>query len=128
MDTERRRSAKVLVVEDFPTMRKILRNLLKSLGFEHVVEARNAHEAMCKLQHDTYDIIFSDWNMPSMSGEELLEFVRDDDRCRDIPFVMITMQADRESVIKARELGVSQYLTKPFTAEELEKKVAEVLK
>jgi len=109
-------------------MRKMIRKLLSTIGFQHVVEARDAKEAIHRLEHDRFDLIFSDCNMPSMSGQELLEFVRRHETFKDIPFIMITVQADKDTVTKARDGGVSQYLAKPFTAEDLERKVRDVMK
>jgi two-component system chemotaxis response regulator CheY len=128
MNVANQRNLKILVVDDFSLMRKMLRKLLSSIGFQHVVEARDAAEAIHRLEHDRFDLIFSDWNMPSMSGQELLEFVRNSESLKHTPFIMITVQADKETVTRAKECGVSQYLAKPFTAEELERKVLEVVK
>jgi two-component system chemotaxis response regulator CheY len=127
MQTEKNNNAKVLVVDDFSSMRKILRRLLLSIGFRNVVEARDATEAIYRLEHDRFDLIVSDWNMPSINGQELLEFVRSHETLKQIPFIMITVQADKDTVTKARDGGVSSYLTKPFTAEDLERKVREVM-
>jgi two-component system chemotaxis response regulator CheY len=128
MKTEKKNNTKILVVDDFSSMRKMFRKLLSAIGFQHIVEARDAAEAIHRLEHDRFDLIFSDWNMPSMSGQELLEFVRSQDKLKDIPFIMITVQADKDTVTKARDGGVSQYLTKPFTAEDLGRKVRDVMR
>jgi two-component system chemotaxis response regulator CheY len=128
MHTEKKSNTKILVVDDFSSMRKMLRKLLSTIGFENIVEARDAAEAIHRLEHGRFDLIFSDRNMPSMSGQELLEFVRSHDTLKEIPFTMITFQADKDTVTKAKDGGVSQYLTKPFTAEELERKVRDVMK
>jgi two-component system chemotaxis response regulator CheY len=122
-----RTDVRILIVDDFTSMRKIVRRLLNSLGFQNVIEARDAGEAVQRLQHDTFDVIISDWNMPTMSGKQLLEFVRSQERLRHIPFMMLTMQVDKESVVSAKEAGVSHYLAKPFTAGELESKLNELL-
>jgi two-component system chemotaxis response regulator CheY len=128
MHSDIRHNAKILIVDDFASMRKMLRKLLASIGFQNVVEARSASEAIHRLEHDRFDLIFSDCNMPSMSGQELLEFVRGRESLKELPFIMITVQTDKDTVTKARDGGVSQYLAKPFTAEELERKVLGVMK
>jgi two-component system chemotaxis response regulator CheY len=122
-----RENIRILVVDDFSSIRKILRKLLASLGFVHVAEARDASEAVYRLQHDSFDLIISDWNMPTMTGKQLLDFVRSQERLEKIPFIMLTMQTDRESVLSAKKAGVSHYLAKPFTAAELESKLSELL-
>lgn len=122
-----RTDVRILIVDDFTSMRKIVRKLLATLGFKNVIEARDASEAVRRLQHDTFDMIISDWNMPTMSGKQLLDFVRSQERLKHIPFMMLTMQADKESVVSAKEAGVSHYLAKPFTAGELEVKLNELL-
>jgi two-component system chemotaxis response regulator CheY len=120
------RSANILIVDDLTSMRKVLRNLLHAIGFSRVTEARDASEAVVKLQSESFDLIISDWNMPTMTGQDLLEYVRSDPRFKDVPFVMLTSLADRDSVVAALRSGVSDYLAKPFTVEELEKKVTGV--
>jgi two-component system chemotaxis response regulator CheY len=125
-NVEGRDSLKILVVDDLTSIRKIVRKLLGSLGFNNVAEARDASEAVQKLQIDKFDLIISDWNMPTMSGHQLLEYVRAHPRHGQVPFVMLTVQADKESVLAAKEAGVSHYLAKPFTVDELEHKLTEV--
>jgi len=124
---DKRGDVHILVVDDFSSIRKILRKLLASIGFVNVAEARDASEAVHRLQHDSFDLIISDWNMPTMTGKQLLEFVRSEKRFEKIPFIMLTMQTDKESVLSAKEAGVSHYLAKPFTAAELESKLRELL-
>lgn len=122
-----RDSIHILVVDDLASMRKIVRNQLVALGFVNIAEARDAREAVQKLEFDTYSLIISDWHMPEMSGFELLAYVRGQARLETTPFILLTKQADRESVLRARESGVSFYLAKPFTAETLEEKIKEAL-
>jgi two-component system chemotaxis response regulator CheY len=122
-----RDSIHILVVDDLASMRKIVRNQLVALGFVNIAEARDAREAAQKLEFDTYSLIISDWHMPEMSGFELLAYVRGQARLETTPFILLTKQADRESVLRARESGVSFYLAKPFTAETLEEKIKEAL-
>ena len=122
-----RDSIHILIVDDLASMRKIVRNQLVALGFVNIAEARDAREAVQKLEFDTYSLIISDWHMPEMSGFELLAYVRGQARLETTPFILLTKQADRESVLRARESGVSFYLAKPFTAETLEEKIKEAL-
>ena len=117
---------RVLIVDDLTSMRKVLRNLLASIGFDRVTEARDASDAVLKLQAEPFDLIISDWNMPTMTGQDLLEYVRGDERFKEIPSVMLTSLADRDSVVAAQRSGVSDYLAKPFTVQELEKKLTGV--
>jgi two-component system chemotaxis response regulator CheY len=117
------RNANILIVDDLTSMRKVLRKLLHSIGFSRVTEARGASEAVIKLQSESFDLIISDWNMPTMTGQDLLEYVRSEPRFKDVPFVMLTSLTDRDSVVAALRSGVSDYLAKPFTVEELERKV-----
>jgi two-component system chemotaxis response regulator CheY len=126
IQSNRWRDASILIVDDLTSMRKVLRKLLHSIGFARVTEARDASEAVTKLQSESFDLIISDWNMPTMTGQELLEYVRGDLRFKDVPFVMLTSLADRDSVVAALRSGVSDYLAKPFTVQELEQKLTSV--
>jgi two-component system chemotaxis response regulator CheY len=108
---------RVLVVDDFPTMRRIIKNLLKQLGYENVDEAENGEDALKKLKNGDYKFVVSDWNMPVMEGIELLRHVRSDPQLKDIPFLMVTAEAEKEKVIEAIKLGVDNYIVKPFTGE-----------
>lgn len=103
---------KVLVVDDFPTMRRIIKNLLKQLGFENVDEAENGEDALKKLRSSEYGLVVSDWNMPVMEGIELLKNVRSDPQLKDIPFLMVTAEAEKEKVIEAIKAGVDNYIVK----------------
>ena len=115
---------KILIVEDTASMRKIEIKLLKSIGLENILEAEDGTAAVEILEeHDDIDLILSDWNMPNMGGYELLLWVRNSDKYADIPFIMATAQADKPQANKAQEAGVSSFIPKPFTAEELEKSI-----
>jgi two-component system chemotaxis response regulator CheY len=117
---------KVLVVDDFPTMRRILKNLLKQLGFENIDEAENGEDALRKLKNGDYGLVVSDWNMPVMEGLELLKHIRNDPQLKDIPFLMVTAEAEKEKVIEAIKAGVDNYIVKPFTGEVLKEKLEKI--
>lgn len=113
----------VLVVDDYKTMVRIIRNLLKQIGFEDVDEAADGTEALTKLKERSYGLVISDWNMEPMTGYELLKRVRSDDSLSAIPFIMITAEAKSENVIAAKKAGVSNYIVKPFNAQTLKGKI-----
>ncbi len=118
---------KVLIVDDFPTMRRIVRNLLKQLGFEHIDEAEDGAQALIRLRGGNFGLVISDWNMPNMEGIELLRNVRKEpEPLRDIPFLMVTAEAEKEKVIEAIKAGVDNYVVKPFTAEILKEKLEKI--
>lgn len=117
---------KVLVVDDFPTMRRIVKNLLKQIGFENVDEAENGSDALNKLKSGDYGLVVSDWNMPVMEGIELLKNVRNDPQLKDIAFLMVTAEAEKERVIEAIKAGVDNYVVKPFTGEILKEKIEKI--
>ncbi|MDX2348628.1 MAG: response regulator, partial [Nitrospirota bacterium] len=108
-------SIKVLVVDDMSTMRRIVKNVLKQIGFSDMVEAENGQDALSKLKVDDIGLIVSDWNMPVMQGIELLREVRADFELKHIPFLMVTTEAQKENIIEAVQAGVSNYVVKPFT-------------
>jgi len=118
----------ILVVDDFATMRKVIRNLLKQLGYENIVEAENGEAALSVLKSRQVDLIISDWNMPTMSGYELLKAVRADGELQKTPFLMVTAEALKENVVQAVKAGVSNYIVKPFTAEVLNDKIGQIFK
>jgi two-component system chemotaxis response regulator CheY len=120
------KNMRFLVVDDFSTMRRILRNLLKELGFTNVEEAEDGQVALHKLKTQHFEFIISDWNMPNMTGIELLKAVRADAQIRGIPFMMITAEAKRENIIEAAMAGASGYIVKPFTAATLEEKMNKI--
>ena len=121
-----RTSLKFLVVDDFSTMRRIVRNLLKELGFTNVEEAEDGAVALGKLQEGNFEFVVSDWNMPNMDGLTLLQNVRGDARLKTLPFLMITAEAKKENIIAAAQAGASGYIVKPFTAATLSEKLAKI--
>jgi two-component system chemotaxis response regulator CheY len=118
---------KILVVDDFATMRKVIRNLLKQVGYENIVEAEDGVIALRTLKSQKIDLIVSDWNMPNMTGLELLKAVRADEDLKPTPFLMVTAEALQDNVIAAVEAGVSNYIVKPFTAETLNDKIMKII-
>ncbi|MBX6321389.1 MAG: response regulator [Rhodospirillaceae bacterium] len=117
----------ILVVDDYKTMLRIIRSLLKQLGFDNVDESTDGQDALLKLRSKKYDLVISDWNMEPMSGLQLLKEVRADDRTADVPFIMVTAESKTENVIAAKEAGVSNYIVKPFNAATLKQKLASVV-
>jgi two-component system, chemotaxis family, chemotaxis protein CheY len=119
-------SMKILVVDDFQTMRRIVRNVLKGLGFTNIVEADNGVMALEILKGEKIDFIVSDWNMPEMSGIELLKTIRASEEWKDLPFLMVTAEGKREQVIDAVKNKVNNYVVKPFTPATLEEKIRNI--
>lgn len=117
----------ILIVDDYKTMLRIIRNLLKQLGFANVDEATDGSAALQKLRDREFGLVISDWNMEPMSGLQLLKEVRTDVKLKDLPFVMITAESKSENVIAAKEAGVSNYIVKPFNAATLKGKLVAVL-
>jgi len=117
---------KVLVVDDFATMRRILKNILKQIGFSNIAEAEDGKTALTQLKNDGFDLVLCDWNMPEMTGLELLKKVRSDDKLKDTPFVMVTAEAQKDNILDAVKAGVSNYVVKPFTAETIEERLKRV--
>ncbi len=117
---------KFLVVDDFSTMRRIVRNLLKELGFTNVDEAEDGVVALAKLQAGGFDFVVSDWNMPNMDGLTLLQTVRSDPALKNLPFLMITAEAKKENIIAAAQAGASGYIVKPFTAATMNEKLVKI--
>lgn len=118
---------KILVVDDYNTMLRILSNLLKQLGFTNVDTALDGSAALAKLRSEKFDFVISDWNMEPMTGIELLREVRGDEKLKHLPFIMITAESKTENVIAAQQAGVSNYIVKPFNAETLKGKMMSVL-
>ncbi len=116
-----------LVVDDFATMRRIIKKVLKDLQFGDVVEADNGAEALKILRSSKIDLIVSDWNMPEMGGLELLKLVRGDEQLKAIPFLMVTAEAQKENIMEAVKAKVSNYVVKPFTAAILEEKITKII-
>jgi two-component system chemotaxis response regulator CheY len=119
---------KILVVDDMSTMRRIVKNIMKQLGFPNVEEAENGQDALDKLRAESFGLVISDWNMPVMSGIELLRAIRADDKLKAIPLLMVTAEAQKENLIEAIQAGVSNYIVKPFTAEVLQEKMNKIFK
>ena len=118
---------KILVVDDFSTMRRIVRNLLKELGFANAHEAEDGVEALNKLRGEgNYEFVVSDWNMPNMTGIELLRAIRADAALKHLPVLMVTAEAKRENIIEAAQAGASGYVVKPFTAATLDEKLKKI--
>lgn len=117
----------ILIVDDYKTMLRIIRNLLKQLEFDNVEEASDGAEALAKLRAGNFGLVISDWNMEPMTGLELLKEVRADQRLKNLPFIMITAESKTENVIAAKQAGVSNYIVKPFNAETLREKIEKVL-
>lgn len=117
----------VLIVDDYKTMLRIIRNLLKQIGFNNVEEATDGVEALSKLRASNFGLVISDWNMAPMTGLELLQAVRADAKLKTVPFIMITAESKTENVVAAKQAGVSNYIVKPFNAETLQGKIEKVL-
>lgn len=122
------KSMKVLIVDDFATMRRIIRNILNQLGFNNVEEAENGAEAMEMIQAGGIDLILTDWNMPVMDGFGLLKKLKADPALKNIPVLMVTAESEKEKVVSAIQAGVNNYIVKPFTAEVLQEKLDKIFK
>ncbi len=120
------KNLKFLVVDDFSTMRRIVRNLLKELGFTNVDEAEDGVIALQKLKNGNIDFVITDWNMPNMTGIDLLKNIRADAALKGLPVLMITAEAKKENIIEAAQSGASGYIVKPFTAAVLEEKLNKI--
>lgn len=117
---------KVLVVDDMSTMRRIVKNVLRQIGFSDIMEAENGQDALTKLKAGGFGLVVSDWNMPVMQGIELLRAVRADAELKTLPFLMVTAEAQKENLIEAVQAGFSNYVVKPFTAEVLQGKLEKI--
>jgi len=120
------KNMRFLVVDDFATMRRIVRNLLKELGFNNVEEAEDGADALTKLRAGAFDFVVSDWNMPNMDGLQLLQAIRADGSLGTLPVLMVTAEAKKENIIAAAQAGASGYVVKPFTAATLEEKLNKI--
>ncbi len=120
-------SMQILIVDDYKTMLRIVRNLLKQLGFDNVDEATDGSSALAKLRSKKYGLVISDWNMEPMTGYELLKEVRADGGLKQTPFIMVTAESKTDNVIAAKKAGVNNYIVKPFNAETLKTKLQAVL-
>jgi len=121
------KNIKFLIVDDFSTMRRIVRNLLKELGFSNVEEAEDGAVALRKLQNGNYDFVVSDWNMPNMDGLTMLQNLRANEALKNIPVLMVTAEAKKENIVAAAQAGASGYIVKPFTAATLNEKLNKIL-
>jgi two-component system chemotaxis response regulator CheY len=117
---------KILVVDDFSTMRRIIKNLLKDLGFSNIQEADDGSTALPMLQQGDFDFVVTDWNMPGMQGIDLLRNIRADDNLKHLPVLMVTAEAKKEQIVAAAQAGVNGYVVKPFTAATLKEKLAKI--
>ncbi len=120
------KNMKILVVDDFSTMRRIIKNLLRELGYNNVVEADDGNTALPVLKRGGIDFLITDWNMPGMTGYELLCEVRKDENLKDLPILMVTAEAKRDQIVQAAEAGVNGYVVKPFTAQTLRTKIDKI--
>lgn len=119
-------SIKVLVVDDFATMRRIVKGVLKQLGFNDIIEAADGELALKELKKEKVGLIVSDWNMPNMTGLDLLKAVREDNELKKLPFLMVTAEGQKENVVQAVQAGVSNYIVKPFTPETFNAKLEKI--
>jgi len=117
-----------LVVDDFSTMRRILCNLLKELGFMNVHEAEDGADALARLRAEKFDFVVTDWNMPNMNGIELLRAIRADANLKNLPVLMVTAEAKRDNIIMAAQVGANGYVIKPFTAAKLDEKLMKIFR
>ncbi|MFT4675575.1 MAG: two-component system chemotaxis response regulator CheY [Reinekea sp.] len=117
---------KILVVDDFATMRRIVKNLLRDLGFTNTHEADDGTTAWPMLKNGTFDFVVTDWNMPGMTGMQLLEKIRADEQLKTIPVLIVTAEAKRDQIIAAAQAGVNGYVVKPFTAAALKEKIEKI--
>lgn len=120
------KNMKILIVDDFSTMRRIIKNLLRELGFVNTLEADDGRSALVKLQSGSVDFLITDWNMPGMDGLDLLKAVRSDAKLAGLPVLMVTAEAKRDQIIEAAQVGVNGYVIKPFTAATLQEKIEKI--
>jgi len=118
---------KILIAEDFATMRRIIKTVLRQAGYQQVIEAEDGVIALRKLRSDDIGLVIADWNMPNMTGLDLLKAMRSDDALKDIPFLMVTAEAKKDNIIEAIQSGASNYLVKPFTPDMLREKIDQIL-
>lgn len=120
------KNIKFLVVDDMSTMRRIVRSILKELGFDNVEEAEDGNDALSKLKAGKFDFVISDWNMPNLDGLEMLKAIRSDEKLKTLPVMLVTAEAKKENIIEAAKAGASGYVVKPFTAAVLEEKLTKI--
>ncbi|MFD1215511.1 MULTISPECIES: chemotaxis response regulator CheY [Microbulbifer] len=117
---------KILVVDDFPTMRRIIRSLLKELGFNNVDEAEDGQEGLAKINGGGFEFVVSDWNMPNLNGLDMLKQIRANEATRELPVLMVTAEAKKDNIVAAAQAGANGYIVKPFTAATLEEKLNKI--
>ena len=120
------KNMKILIVDDFSTMRRIIKNLLRDLGYNNTAEADDGSTALPQLVSGSFDFLITDWNMPNMAGIDLLKAVRADAKLKDMPVLMVTAEAKREQIVEAAQAGVNGYIIKPFTADTLREKIDKI--
>jgi len=120
------KNMRILIVDDFSTMRRIIKNLLNDLGYSNTAEAEDGNSALAHLRSAPCDLVITDWNMPGMTGIELLKAIRTDPKLAHLPVLMVTAEAKREQIIEAAQSGVNGYIIKPFTAQTLEEKLGKI--
>jgi len=120
------KNMKILIVDDFSTMRRIIKNLLRDLGFNNTDEADDGQTGLPKLQSGNFDFLVTDWNMPGMTGIDLLRAVRADEKLKTLPVLMVTAEAKKEQIVLAAQEGVNGYIVKPFTAQTLKEKIDKI--
>ena len=120
------KNMKILVVDDFSTMRRIIKNLLKDLGFTNIQEADDGNTALPMLNQGDFDFVVTDWNMPGMQGIDLLRAIRADEKLKPLPVLMVTAEAKKEQIVAAAQAGVNGYVVKPFTAATLKAKLEKI--
>lgn len=120
------KNMKILIVDDFSTMRRIIKNLLRDLGYNNTHEADDGNTALPMLKNGDYQFVVTDWNMPGMQGIDLLRAIRLDDKLKHLPVLMVTAEAKREQIIEAAQAGVNGYIVKPFTAATLKEKLDKI--
>lgn len=120
------KNMKILIVDDFSTMRRIIKNLLRDLGYNNTAEADDGSTALPQLMNGSFDFLITDWNMPNMAGIDLLKAVRADARLKDMPVLMVTAEAKRDQIVEAAQAGVNGYIIKPFTADTLREKIDKI--
>ncbi|MCQ3828382.1 MULTISPECIES: chemotaxis response regulator CheY [Microbulbifer] len=120
------KNMKILVVDDFPTMRRIIRSLLKELGFNNVDEAEDGQEGLAKVNGGGFEFVVSDWNMPNLNGLDMLKDIRANEATKSLPVLMVTAEAKKENIVAAAQAGANGYIVKPFTAATLEEKLTKI--
>ncbi|MCP5144854.1 MAG: chemotaxis response regulator CheY [Gammaproteobacteria bacterium] len=121
------KNMKILVVDDFSTMRRIMKGLLEELGFTNITEAEDGAQAFSKIKAGSFDFVITDWNMPNMTGLELLQAIRAEDAVKDLPVLMVTAEQKRDQILAAAEAKVNGYIVKPFSAATLNEKLTKIL-